>query len=379
MKPQVQPLSYRHRNTFFLLLATIFASSLPFLFLYATGYRFDFLQTGFVSTGGLYVSAERTGAEIYINDELVRETRVFRRAFYSQGLEAGTHRVHVQKIGHHTWVKELPVYPHLVTEAQSFNLPEVAVVRVISPWQTASGINVLTSTSSVLQVADVSNQYLFEPRAATSTMIANPEFTSLIKNFQPATSTATSSPTVADRARLVVSNVTSSSPEETQATTTKEWRGVRLYESEDEVYATFVGNISQMPYYYCASEFPRYVPKTSSSTTAIHVASVAAAAEKENLPLEVQTVTPNEPCEPIIKIDRAHEKVEYFDFFPNSTDLVVLASNSGIYVVEIDDRSWQNRQPLLQVPGLKAVVQNGSIYIYDGNYIYQVVINQNWF
>ena len=184
MSPQVQPLSYRHRNLFFYFLLAIFLGALPFLFLYASGYRFNLGQSGFVSTGGLYVAADKSGAEIYINDELVRETRVFRRAFYAQGLEAGTHKIHVQKEGHHTWTKELPVYPHLVTEAQAFNLPLVPTVRVITPWRTPAGVTVVTASSTVMSVADVSNQYLFHARAATSTLQADTEFADLLKYFE---------------------------------------------------------------------------------------------------------------------------------------------------------------------------------------------------
>ena len=379
MTPQVKPLSYRHRNLFFSLLTTVFFLSLPFLFLYATGYRFSFNETGFVSTGGLYVAVERTGAEIYINDELVRETRAFRRAFYSQGLEEKTHRVHVQKEGHHTWVKELPVYPHLVTEAQAFNLPLVPQIRVVSPWQTSNGVNILTSTSTVLANAEAINQYLFEPRATTSTLTPNTEFASLLALFKPDL-TATTTP----RTPVTINDFISTT-DNTEATTTKEWRGVKIFESEDgEVYATFTGARAQMPYYYCADPFPAYEPSVATTTKGM-TASVAstdkamAAEFDEDLALEVQTVSTETECDPTIQLNLRGESVSYFDFFPNSTDLVLLAQESGIYVIEIDDRAWQNRQPLLLGENLEAVVQNGNIYVYDGKYIYQVVINQSWF
>jgi protein associated with RNAse G/E len=45
-----------------------------------------------------------------------------------------------------------------------------------------------------------------------------------------------------------------------------------------------------------------------------------------------------------------------------------------VYVVEIDDRSWQNVQPLLQGEGLSFYIENGNIYVYDGKLIYQVII-----
>lgn len=382
MSPNVQPLSYKHRNLFFYTLVTIFAAALPFLFLYASGYRFNLGETGLISTGGLYVAADKTGAQIYINDELVRETRVFRRAFYAQGLEASTHRVHVQKEDNHTWVKELPVYSHLVTEAQAFNLPLLPNVRVVTSWNTATGVPVLTATSTVLQSAEASNQILYTPRANPANLTASDEYEDLLEYF--ATSTiAAEEQGVLNRMQtaLDTNNATST---ETIATTTKEWRGVKLYEAGEEVYATFVGSRSAMPYYYCAPPFPRYQPATS--TVKASGNSLAAAAEantdiiNDNLELEVQTVADTDICDPTIKLDRGGENVSYFDFFPGSTDLVVLGEESGIYLVEIDDRSWQNRQPILLGDNLDVRVENGAIYAYDGEVIYEVQLaDQTWF
>lgn len=381
MTPQIKPLSYKHRNLFFSLLTTVFFLSLPFLFLYATGYRFNFNETSFVSTGGLYVAVERTGAEIYINDELVRETRVFRRAFYSQGLDEKTHRVHVQKEGHHTWVKELPVYPHLVTEAQAFNLPLIPQVRVITPWQTNGGVNIITSTSTILENSIPVNQYLFEPRASTLTLASNSEFESLLALFETSLITT---PTTTSKTPVTIDNFIQTT-RTAEATTTKEWRGVSLYEDENgEVYATFTGSRSQMPYYYCADPFPAYEPSVSTSTKVVtasvtSVDKALAADFDDELTLEVQTVPTEAECIPTVKMNRHGESVSYFDFFPNSTDLVLLAQDSGIYVIEIDDRAWQNRQPLLLGENLEAFIQNGNIYAYDGEYIYQILIDQNWF
>lgn len=364
MTPKVQPLSYRHRFLFFYLLLGIFVASLPFLFLYANGYRVGWgEEDAFVSTGGIYVAAERSGVAIYIDDELVRETRIFRRAFYAQGLEAGTHKVHLQKIGHHDWTKELPVYAHLVTEAQAFNLPLVPNVRLVTQYQTQAGVSVLTATSTVLYSASTTSQYLLLPRADTTTLEKNEEFTERLSLFTPPKS---------------VRNAT------TTATTTKEWRGVQLSEDKDgNVFASFVGSREQMPYYYCAEPFPRYVATTTSAKeSTIHLAAVVGSDSSERaggeLALPLKVISEEQACDPVIQIDSG-EPIEYFDFFPDSIDLLVIGTKSGAYVVEIDNRAWQNRQPLLLGNGIKVRVVNGSIYAYDGKVIYQILINQNWF
>lgn len=376
MSPQVKPLSYRHRYWFFYLLLGIFASSLPFLYLYATGYRFEWGGGSLVSTGGLYIAAERTGAEIYIDDELVRETRVFRRAFYAQGLNAGTHLVRVQKSGHHTWVKELPVYAHLVTEAQAFNFPNVPKVRVITRWQTPAGVAVLTASSSVLATASSTNQVLFEPRASAADLEENKEFQDLLAVFQQ----NGSAKTVAQFKSTATSKNTASTTT-TMATTTKESRGVRLYENDEgRIFATYVGSRDSMPYYYCAEAFPRYSEATSTVRIVGNKASVAHSVNSQESPeLQVQTLSNETACDPTIEIDQGGEEVEYFDFFPGSDDLVILGSKSGIYVAEIDDRSWQNRQSLMLGKNISALVVNGAVYAYDGGVFYQVSIEQSWF
>jgi len=380
MSPQVQPLSYRHRFLFFYFLTGIFILALPFLFLYATGYRLSSLGGDLVSTGGLYVATERSGAQIYIDNELVRETRIFRRAFYAQGLDAKTHKVYVQKAGHHTWVKELPVYAHIVTEAQAFNLPLIPKVRLITEWQTEAGVSVLISASPILKNASSTNQVLFEPRASTSTLVANPEYKELIQQFKP---TLNPTESVLERARINLTGENASST----ATTTKEWRGVRLFEQDNEIYAAFVGNKEEMPYYYCAEPFPRWEETMASSTVATastrnlaltHEA-LETTEETSELDLPVQAISNETECEPVIQIDRKNETITDFDFFPNSTDLMIVATESGIYVIEIDDRAWQNRQPLLLGENLTFKVVGNSVYAYDGKVIYQISISENWF
>lgn len=381
----VQPLPYRERKRTFIALLVLFIISLPFLYLYATGYRFDLGTFGqnIVSTGGIYIDVERTGAEIYIDGELVRETRTFRRAFYAQNLDPVTHRVHVQKEGHHTWVKELPVTAHLVTEAQAFNLPLVPQVRVIAPWQTATGSAVVRES---ILFASTTNEVVATTTTATTTLTRNGEYDTLVRLF--ATTTPTTTPTAAQNvARRIESLIeapqatTSTSTEET-ATSTKESGGVRLYRVGDDVYATWVGSFEQMPYYYCADDFPPYSTSTATTTRVREVrteaTAVESALEREGEVSEesvyvhpVQTVSPDIACDPTIRIDRKWQMVRSFDFVPNSNDFVIMGLERGVYVVEIDDRSWQNVQPIMEGEGLDFRIENGRVLLFDGALIYE--------
>lgn len=372
---EVQPLSHNTRKRAFAFAVLVFIISLPFLYMYATGYRFDVQKpTTLVSTGGLYIAVERTGAEIYIDGELMRETRTFRKAFYAQGLDVGTHRVHVQKEGFHTWVKELPVSKRLVTESEAFNLPLVPQVRVISEWVSATGTAIVPA---LLANASSTNELIATSTRRTNLFTKNLEYQDLVRLFATTTSTSTESGSTAQQIKDIIlrtGTTTTESVDET-ATTTKHANGVRLYEIEDEVFATWEGSFEQMPYYYCASDFPPYSTTTASST----VYDMADIDEEEIVDESfvmhpVQTVTQDASCDPTIRIGANNRDIRAFDFFPGSNDLVLVLLDDGVYVTEIDDRAWQNMQPLFLGEDLRMSTMGGSIYIFDGTLIYQVIL-----
>lgn len=367
----LKPLARPHRRYTFLLLLALFALSIPVLYLYATGYRINLKgETSFISTGGMFISAERTGSEIYIDNELVRETRVFRRAFYAQNIDPGTHRVHVQREGSHTWVKELPVYAHLVTEAQAFNLPLVPVARAITRYTTTENVPVISNTYTLR--ASTTQEFFLATTAATSTYRANTEYTSRLEAFKAPAATSSASYR-GEIGQLFSSRATST------ATTTKESNGVRLFQDGDDVYAAWVGPRESMPYYYCAEPFAPWTTSTDSLTEKpmqsddVALALYAADEEAAEVLKRTQEVAPEQECKPSIRLDRKWQKVSYFDFFPGTTDIVILALERGIYAVEVDDRAWQNVQPLMEGEKLSFRVENGRVYIYDNTVIYEMI------
>jgi hypothetical protein len=374
----IQPLSRKTRQRTFFLLLFIFMMALPFLYLYATGYRFDVKEpTSLVSTGGMYIAVEKAEADIYIDGELVRETRTFRKAFYAQNLDAGTHRVHVQKEGYHTWVKELPVSKRLVTEAEAFNLPLVPHVRIISEWQTATGSMVLREP---LTFASSTNEFIATTTTATSSFVRNAEFISLVKNFASTSSKDSGRKTGQFRDLLTIKGATTT--DEELATSTVTGGEVKLALQGEDLFASWIGPFEQMPYYYCAPEFERYNPEAKDLALAKKLIAEEIEQNADEPVLEipvymhpVQTIPKDAECDPVIRIDRRGQKISDFEFFPGSTDFILVALEDGIYVVEVDDRSWQNVQPLLNGANLRLHIENGSIFVYDGTTIYQILLN----
>ncbi len=309
--PTVTTLSRRHRRTYFQILLLVFVIVVPLLFLYATGYRFDGL-TDFTKTGGIYIGAELSSADMYINNELVQETGTFRRAFYVQDLLPGTYEVKVLMDGYHPWFKTIMVSEHRVTEAQAFNLPEKPLLELISPT--------------------VPN----DTRSGTSTMaLPNPVYVKILATF--ATTTATSTTTSKVKARATSTTLRTAVPTTSVeiATTTKEFRGMRLSEAGKRVIATWTRDSESAPFYVCPQD-----------TT----------------------------CVPSISVNTQGEQPASFDFFPGTMDLVIVTLKDGIYVTELDNQSGQNIQSLFLATGANFRIVDGSIYIKVGATLYQVQI-----
>ncbi len=295
------PLSRTRRRLYFGGLLLIFLIAVPILFLYATGYRFGGFNT-LVKTGGMYIGAERAGAQIYIDDTLIRETGTFRRAFFVQDLEPGTYTVRITKEGYHPWGKTLTVYPHIVTEAQAFNMPLSPLLTLIPP-------SIATPSSST----------------STAPTMPNPVYERIYQAF--ATTSATSTiDVVPPRRTLQVEGRSALSADEelAVATTTKEFGGMRLYETKDLVIARWVRGESEIPYYFCI---------------------------------------PDRPCASEIPLNTKGAKSSYFDFFPGSRDLVVVTLPDGVYVTELDNRSGQNIQPIFIAEGADFRIVDGQIYV----------------
>jgi hypothetical protein len=67
------------------------------------------------------------------------------------------------------------------------------------------------------------------------------------------------------------------------------------------------------------------------------------------------------------------QNVQDFNFFPGNEDLILMHLDEGIYLVEIDDRAWQNTQLLYPGRNLIMLVDGNSIFIKDGDIIVEAL------
>lgn len=80
----------------------------------------------------------------------------------------------------------------------------------------------------------------------------------------------------------------------------------------------------------------------------------------------------NEICKKEIVIN-SDSKLKHFDFFPGREDLVVISTDTGIYVSEIDDRSMQNVQKIIEGTGYDfRILEGDRIYIKKDKQVFLV-------
>lgn len=369
MEPHIQPLSLWRRKLVFGGLFLAFFVSLPVFIFYAAGYRFDFSskKPAFTATGGFYIIADTPESTIYLDDKPVTNIRSFRSASYIQGIEPGAHRVHVQAPGVHTWVKELPVSAHIVTEVEAFNLPLTPQIRLVPEYTTATGTTVVMAKDAqtpVLALVGSSTPLFFATSSATTTYRLNQEYVLLGNLFtEQASSTAfrLAAEKKASEAFGFSSTTATSAPVEV-ATTTVSFDTVTLYERDGDVYARAVEtNFRQVPFYFC-------VPHVTEEDLFDGSQMGAALGAATSTSLTVST-----ECRTEIKIDRQGKEVVGFNFFPTNQNLVLMHFSDGVYVVEIDDRAWQNTQPLYVGNNLELLLYRGGVFIKEGNLIFEVI------
>lgn len=377
-EPQITGMSKRRRNFFFWTLVLVFAVLLPTMIFYTTGYRLTFdddTETTMVTTtGGMYITAANLEVDVYLDEEQIEQPRLFRNAYYIQNIKAGQHRIVVQAPEVHTWVKELPVDSHIVIEAAAFNMPTTPRLRPITQYVTSDGAAVyqaVATTSAIFGTATATELFIISTSSSVANFSINPEYEFVETLF--GTSTATTTSVFAqfmrdmDPFRFI-------SPEERIATTSTttpevvERNNVELLSRGLELYAVWRGQEDNVPFYFC-------VTNANASSTAFrygqHVAdAVFATSTATSSPV---FLVGDQTCRSEIKLDRLRQDVYLYDFFPGSSDLVLLHLEDGLYVTEIDDRAWQNTQPLYLGDDFTTIVENDIIYIKENGNFFEII------
>ncbi|MEZ4104256.1 MAG: hypothetical protein R3B60_03135 [Candidatus Paceibacterota bacterium] len=375
-EPTIKPLSYTHRNFIFISAVVLFVLSLPVFIFYAIGYRYTVVSDEpiITATGGLYLANEYDGA-IYIDEtEVTGKTRLFSKSYYIQGIEPGLHRVHVQSPELHTWVKELMVISQVVIEAEAFNLPLTPQLRPVTEFETTDGEAVyFKNKPAILTSASSSLPYIISTSTATSTYEVNPEYV-LLKDlfFEKASTTALLNKIEASKNQSKFNFATDGlviDYSSSTATSTIKHDDLQLYKKNEDVFVAILPETKRPPYYFCETKLSDVAKsrmsfigfsKNQEEIESYDATNILSDSEQER------------SCRNEIMIDRMGKRVIDFNFLPTGSNLVLLQLEDGIYVTEIDDRSWQNSQLLYLGTDLEMIIYGGAIFVNDNGQYFEV-------
>src|SRR3989344_4374364 len=88
----------------------------PYIIFYSLGYRIDFANMKIFATGGIYVRAFPSGADVTIDSKIKDSTGLFSNSVFVQNLFPGQHTVIIQKGNYYDYQKTLTVNEKEVTK-----------------------------------------------------------------------------------------------------------------------------------------------------------------------------------------------------------------------------------------------------------------------
>jgi len=111
-------MSKQIRFIIFAVCAILFFTITPYIIGYSLGYRIDFEQKKIAATGGIYLRAWPSPADVYIDSKLINKTSVITNSAFMQNLLPKNHVVLIKKDGYFDYQKTLTVKGKEVTKLE---------------------------------------------------------------------------------------------------------------------------------------------------------------------------------------------------------------------------------------------------------------------
>lgn len=309
-----------------IILGIIFLLVAPVILLYSLGYRFDDTFS-LEKTGGIFIHSDVANSSVFLDGEYLKDSGIFLRNTLIQDLVPNKeYKVEVYKDGYQGWVKELFIYPNIVTEGRVLLLPEEFEKRDIYMYVDADGV--ATST----------------PPAKNRLTPNNPEYIS-IQSFFASTTKATTTKAV------IATSTPATSTEDKKSDIEIFFDSLAISDYEnlpnfmvhgEEVSWLLDGNInlywiddlSSIPYYYCGGE--------------------------ERL------------CVKNITLDWSDD-IRRFNYLPGRDDVWIVLVDRGVYAVEVDGRTQRNIQRIYEGENLDfRLTENDRMVIKEGNSFFEI-------
>jgi len=319
------PLSRKSRLVALWCSVLVFIVGTPLLIAYSQGYRLDDALS-LVHTGGIYIHSDMSRTRVYLDGEYVEANgTLFKNTLIQNLRPSRTYEVWVERDEYQSWTKELPVKRNFVTEAAVLMLPEVFDWEEILSTTTMNVRPTATSTATTTEVIAPRHQELTELFEETDEQFAVTYATTtieLVRGREVATTTLYS---VLEFPDWLQTLATSTNLEEQDQV--RERDGIVTWLTDGNIHAAWGRENDSPPYYFC-----------------------------------------NATCTPMLTVDWA-EDITYYDFYPNRNDVVIVAGSTGIYAVELDERSQRNIQPFVEGSGLSfRLTKDDELVVFDGEH-----------
>lgn len=319
----MRPLSRKIRTRVLWLLFMLFVIFTPVLIGYSKGYRLDDALE-LIQTGGIYLHSDIANTSVYLDDDFVENNGAFLKNTFIQDLLPNRYyALRVERDGYQSWVKVLSVKPNLVTEARILMLPKEFEWRLIPATTTLAVPQSVDATTTVQEVSNPEYEELKE------------YFTEDRGQFEFEVATSTYEYIRGKRFATTTTVIETQFPEwlEGLASTTnlfekemvREREGIVTWLDNGDIFAVWGRERDPVPYFFCL-----------------------------------------ESCSEQLSINWA-EPILRYEFYPNRNDLLLVLSERGLYVIELDNRSQRNIQTIIEAPNLDFRLQaDGVLVVFDG-------------
>lgn len=322
----MKPLTIKQRTISLTILAVVFLLFAPLIVLYSLGYTLDG-NMSFQKTGGIFIQSNIASASVFVDGEFLKNNGIFIRNTLIQDLVPNkTYKIEINKDGYQSWVKEIYVYPSIVSEGTVLMLPKVFDLREIYKFIDKEG----NATST--------------PLVKTQTKATNPEFISVSELFASSTksskvsvpvfASSTLNPNVRQKSKIenFFEDLEIKNSEKLKNLIVKGEEISWLDKGNIKLYWT--DEIISIPYYYCGG-----IERT---------------------------------CVNSITLDWGDE-IKRFDYLPGRHDVWIVLTSHGIYAVEVDGRTQRNIQNIYIGENLDfRMTQTDRLMIKEGTKFFEI-------
>lgn len=326
----MNPLTTKQRSRSFLLLVLIFIIIAPLILLYSFGYRLDSSYT-LQKTGGVFIHSDIANSSVFIDGKYFKNSGIFIRNTLIQNLTPNKkYKIKVQKNGYQSWIKDMAVYPSIVSEGRVLLLPNKFETREILPYiDPQFGATTTPPTKSKIKPTNAEYMDAFELFASSTKKIKKP-------NTVVASTTVATSVVSVQKSELELFFESIGIEEyETLPNLIVNGKEVSWIENGN-ITLEWMSDLSTIPYYYCDGK--------------------------------------ERKCSKEITLDWQNDILR-FAYLPGRNDVWIVLVPDGIYAVEVDGRTARNIQKIYEEKNVDfRLTKNDRLLVKQDKEIFEVTI-----